>query len=235
MQPSLVVSSKLMQQVLTDGFVDSDLGHPAPGYQVSKRVFDIVLASLLLIVCLPVMLLIGVAVKLDSPGNIFYCQYRVGYRGKSFRMLKFRSMRPERRNRYIPIAFPDRRRALKVDGDPRITSVGRILRRTSLDELPQLVNIVRGEMSFVGPRPELPELVAQYRLPHYCRHMVVPGLTGWWQIHGRCLRTNECLPAEDLDYKLADDLFYLAHRSFGFDTRVLLLTVPVVISGRGAT
>jgi lipopolysaccharide/colanic/teichoic acid biosynthesis glycosyltransferase len=144
-------------------------------------------------------------------------------------------MRPERRNRHIRIDFPDRRRALKVDGDPRITRVGRILRRTSLDELPQLLNILRGEMSFVGPRPELPELVAHYRVPHYSRHTVVPGLTGWWQVHGRCLRGDGCPPADDLERKLADDLYYLEHRSLGFDARVLLLTVPVVMSGRGAT
>jgi lipopolysaccharide/colanic/teichoic acid biosynthesis glycosyltransferase len=202
---------------------------------VSKRVFDIVLVTLLLIVFFPVMLLIALAVKLDSPGAVFYRQYRVGYRGKPFCMLKFRSMRPERRNRRVPIDFPDRRRALKVESDPRITSFGRILRRASLDELPQLVNILRGEMSFVGPRPELPELVARYRLPHYNRHTMVPGLTGWWQVHGRCLRSDGCVPADDLDCKLADDLYYLEHRSLGFDTRVLLLTVPVVMSGRGAT
>jgi lipopolysaccharide/colanic/teichoic acid biosynthesis glycosyltransferase len=150
-------------------------------------------------------------------------------------MLKFRSMRPERRNRRIVIDFPDRRRALKVESDPRITRVGRILRRTSLDELPQLLNILRGEMSFVGPRPELPELVAQYGGSHYIRHAVVPGLTGWWQIHGRCLRGDGCVPADDLDCKLADDLYYLEHRSLVFDVRVLLLTLPVVLTGRGAT
>jgi lipopolysaccharide/colanic/teichoic acid biosynthesis glycosyltransferase len=226
-----------MHQVLTDAFVDYDplVGRPAPGYLVSKRVFDILLASLLLIAAVPVLLLIALAVKLDSPGAILYRQHRVGYRGKSFCMLKFRSMRPERRNRCTLIDFPDRRRALKVGSDPRITRVGRILRRTSLDELPQLLNILRGEMSFVGPRPELPELVAHYRVPHYIRHAVVPGLTGWWQVHGRCLRSDGCVPAEDLDCKLADDLYYLQHRSLRFDARVLLLTVPVVMSGRGAT
>jgi lipopolysaccharide/colanic/teichoic acid biosynthesis glycosyltransferase len=181
------------------------------------------------------MLLVALAVKFDSPGAVLYRQYRVGYRGKSFCMLKFRSMRPERRNRNIFIDFPDRRRALKVQSDPRITRVGRILRRTSLDELPQLLNILRGEMSFVGPRPELPELVAHYRLAHYMRHAIAPGLTGWWQVHGRCLRSDGCVPADDLDCKLADDLYYLEHRSLRFDAIVLLLTVPVIMSGRGAT
>src|ERR1700757_4848973 len=111
-----------MQQVLTDGFIDPGplLGRPARGYLVSKRIFDILLASLLLIVSLPVMVCIGLAVKLDSPGAVLYRQSRVGYRGKPFRMLKFRSMRPERRNRPMPIDFPDRRHALKVTSDPRI-------------------------------------------------------------------------------------------------------------------
>jgi lipopolysaccharide/colanic/teichoic acid biosynthesis glycosyltransferase len=196
---------------------------------------DIALASLLLTICFPLMLLIALGVMLDSPGSVLYCQDRIGYRGKSFRMLKFRSMRPERRNRPVDIAFADRRRALKVKSDPRITRAGRFLRRTSLDELPQLVNILRGEMSFVGPRPELPELVTHYRAPHYSRHSMVPGLTGWWQIHGRCLRSDGCVAADDLDSKLADDLYYLEHRSLGFDARVLLLTLPVVLHGRGAT
>jgi lipopolysaccharide/colanic/teichoic acid biosynthesis glycosyltransferase len=226
-----------MQQFLLDAFENAEplVGRPAMGYLVSKRVFDIVLASLLLSVSFPVMLLVALAVKLDSPGAVLYRQYRVGYRGKSFCMLKFRTMRPERRNRRMLIDFPDRRRALKVESDPRITRVGRVLRRTSLDELPQLLNILRGEMSFVGPRPELPELVAHYRMPHFMRHAVVPGLTGWWQVQGRCRRGTGCVPADDLDCKLADDLYYLEHRSLGFDARVLLLTVPVVMSGRGAT
>ncbi len=226
-----------MHQLLTDAFGDSNplLACPAPGYLVSKRAFDIVVASLLLIVCLPVMLLIVLAITLDSPGDVLYRQDRVGYRGKSFRMLKFRSMRPERRTQSVAIAFADRRRALKVRTDPRITRVGRVLRRTSLDELPQLLNILRGEMSFVGPRPEIPELIAYYRAAHYSRHTMVPGLTGWWQVRGRCVRSDGCGPADDLDSKLADDLYYLEHRSLGFDARVLLLTVPVVMLGRGAT
>jgi lipopolysaccharide/colanic/teichoic acid biosynthesis glycosyltransferase len=226
-----------MQQVLTDAFADSDprLGRRAQGYLLSKRVFDILLASLLLVVFFPAMLLVALAVKLDSPGAVLYGQNRVGYRGKSFRILKFRSMQPERRKRSVPIDFPDRRRALKVERDPRITRVGRILRRTSFDELPQLLNILRGEMSFVGPRPELPELVAHYRAPHYIRHVAVPGLTGWWQVNGRCLRSDGCIPGDDLDSKLADDLYYLEHRSMWFDARVLLLTMRVVLSGRGST
>ena len=220
-----------MHHAAVDAYFDS--GADAR-YIVSKRVFDLLLASVLLIVLISVMLLIALAIKLDSPGTVLYRQDRVGYRGRPFRMFKFRTMRAERRVRSIPISFPERRRALKVANDPRITRVGRILRRTSLDELPQLVNILSGEMSFVGPRPELPELVARYRAQDFARHAVVPGLTGWWQIHGRCLRGDGCDPADDLDCKLADDLYYMEHRSLGFDARVLMQTLPVVVSRRGA-
>jgi lipopolysaccharide/colanic/teichoic acid biosynthesis glycosyltransferase len=178
---------------------------------------------------------IALAIQLESPGPVLYVQDRAGYRGRTFHMLKFRTMRAERRLRCVPIQFPDRRRTLKVRDDPRLTRVGRFLRRTSLDELPQLVNILRGEMSLVGPRPELLELVTHYRLQHCLRHTVTPGVTGWWQIHGRCFRPDGCAPHEDLEVKLADDLYYLEHRSLSFDVKILLLTVPVVLRGRGAS
>jgi lipopolysaccharide/colanic/teichoic acid biosynthesis glycosyltransferase len=194
-----------------------------------------VLASVLLIVLLPVFILVALAIALESPGPPVYVQRRAGYRGRTFSMFKFRTMQADRRVHCSPIDFPDRRRTLKVSNDPRLTRVGRFLRRTSVDELPQLVNIVRGEMTFVGPRPELLELVAQYRPPHYLRHAVTPGVTGWWQVHGRCLRPDGCAPQEDLEVKLADDLYYLEHRSLSFDLKVLLLTLPVLVRGRGAT
>jgi lipopolysaccharide/colanic/teichoic acid biosynthesis glycosyltransferase len=148
--------------------------------------------------------------------------------------LKFRTMQRDRRVRSVPITFPDRRHSLKVRNDPRITRVGRVLRRTSLDELPQLMNIMHGDMTFVGPRPELPELVARYNPSHHLRHTMLPGITGWWQIHGRCSRPDGCASKEDLALKLADDLYYLEHRSLGLDLKILMLTVPVVFRGRGA-
>jgi lipopolysaccharide/colanic/teichoic acid biosynthesis glycosyltransferase len=206
----------------------------AVAYRASKRFFDLVLASVLLIILFPVFILVALAIELESPGPAVYVQRRAGYRGRTVFMLKFRTMRADRRVRCSPIKFPDRRRTLKVSNDPRITRVGRFLRRTSVDELPQLVNILCGEMTFVGPRPELPELVAHYRQPHYLRHSVTPGMTGWWQINGRCSRPDGCPPQEDLEGKLADDLFYLEHRSLGFDLKILLLTVPVLLRGRGA-
>jgi lipopolysaccharide/colanic/teichoic acid biosynthesis glycosyltransferase len=205
------------------------------GYRAAKRILDLALAIALLILLLPVFILVALAIQLESPGPVVYEQSRAGYRGQIFRMLKFRTMRPDRRVRCSPIDFPDRRRSLKVSNDPRLTRVGRFLRRASVDELPQLVNIVRGEMTFVGPRPELLELVAHYRAQHYLRHAVTPGLTGWWQIHGRCARHDGSEPQEDLAGKLADDLYYIEHHSLALDLKILLLTVPVVLRGRGAT
>lgn len=194
-------------------------------YAATKRVADLALATLLLAILLPVCVLIAVAIALDAPGAVLYRQRRIGYQGQSFTMLKFRTMLADPRVRCAPI--------VKVQNDPRITRVGRVLRRTSLDELPQLVNVLRGDMSLVGPRPELPELVAEYGPSHHLRHVMLPGLTGWWQIHGRRLRPDGCPVHDDLDTKLADDLYYFEHRSLGFDLKILLLTLPVVLYGRG--
>lgn len=200
-----------------------------------KRCLDLALASVLLIALLPILAAISVAIMLDSPGPVLYVQDRTGFRGRVFPMLKFRTMRPDRRVRQVPISFTDRRQAWKVRDDPRITRVGRVLRRTSLDELPQLLNILHGDMSLVGPRPELPELVARYDALHHLRHLGMPGITGWWQVHGRCTRPDGCGLEEDLAVKLADDMYYLQHRSLGLDLRILFLTIPIIVRGRGAT
>jgi lipopolysaccharide/colanic/teichoic acid biosynthesis glycosyltransferase len=199
-----------------------------------KRSLDLALATLLVLILLPVFAVIAIAIAVDSPGPVLYIHERAGFRGELFPMFKFRTMRADRRVRQIPITFPDRRRALKVRHDPRITRVGRVLRRTSLDELPQLFNVLRGEMSFVGPRPELPQLVQHYSSIHYLRHLGTPGITGWWQVHGRCVRPDGCGIEEDLAVKLAEDVYYLQHQSLVLDLRILLLTVPVIIRGHGA-
>src|SRR5689334_15712776 len=186
-----------------------------------KRSLDVALAALLLLALLPVLVVIAIAIVMDSPGPILYVHERAGFRGKFFRMFKFRTMGPDRRVHQVPIAFPDRRKALKVRHDPRITRVGRVLRRTSLDELPQLLNVLRGDMSLVGPRPELPQVVEHYRSVHQLRHLGMPGITGWWQVHGRCLRRDDCGIEEDLAVKLAEDVYYLQHQSFAMDVRIL--------------
>jgi lipopolysaccharide/colanic/teichoic acid biosynthesis glycosyltransferase len=140
-------------------------------------------------------------------------------------MIKFRTMVTRNADGPVPI---------KQERDPRITRAGHFLRKTSLDELPQLWNVVRGDMSLVGPRPELVEMLPYYRPEHYLRHRAIPGLTGWWQVNGRCRRRLGCSPEEDLQLKLADDLEYLQRRSFLFDLHLLVKTIPVVLTGRGA-
>jgi len=199
-----------------------------------KRVFDVTVSLLLLTLLFPVMALITMLVMMDGQGPVFYRQHRVGYLGRRFVMLKFRTMVRDRRTRNESINFPDRRRALKSDRDPRITPLGRLLRKTSLDELPQLFNVIRGDMSLVGPRPEMVDMLQYYRPEHHVRHHAFPGLTGWWQVNGRCRRASGCSPEEDLRIKLADDLHYLEHRSFVFDLQLLAKTIPVVVTGRGA-
>jgi lipopolysaccharide/colanic/teichoic acid biosynthesis glycosyltransferase len=200
-----------------------------------------VVASLLVLL-LPVFLVISLLIRLESPGPVLFRQPRIGWRGNTFTMLKFRTMKPDRRktmkpdrrNAERPFQRTDRRQSFKSVGDPRVTPLGQFLRRSSLDELPQLINVLRGEMSLVGPRPEQVEMLRYYRPEHYRRHAAVPGLTGWWQVNGRCERGNRARPEDDLARKLRDDEEYIKNRSFWFDVRILLLTVPVVLRQRGA-
>lgn len=161
------------------------------GYnRLIKRAFDLVLASVSLVFALPLMLLITLAIRLDSPGPAIFRQERVGENGRLFTMLKFRSMVIDADTRRPEVVRTTSNGTIlhKQANDPRITRVGRFLRRTSLDELPQLFNVLRGEMSLVGPRPELPFLVARYEPWQRQRLTVPPGMTGWWQINGRSER-----------------------------------------------
>jgi lipopolysaccharide/colanic/teichoic acid biosynthesis glycosyltransferase len=192
----------------------------------SKRVLDLVVAVTLLVCVWPLLLVIAVAVKLDSPGPALFWQERVGYRGRRISIVKFRTMRPDRRKRADPPPGPDRRRAHKSKSDPRVTRLGRLLRRTCLDELPQLWNVLRGDLSFVGPRPELPEIVARYEPWQHARHTVKPGLTGWWQVNRDDVRPMHL--ATELD------LFYLENQSLWLDLWILWRTLGVAIRGRGA-
>ncbi len=197
-------------------------------YHGAKRALDVVVAVLLLLALLPVLLLIGLAVKLDSPGPVLFRQPRIGRYGRPFHMLKFRTMRADRRTRpgQPPPGMPERRRAHKTAHDPRITPLGRFLRRTSLDELPQLWNVLRGEMSLVGPRPELPEIVGQYQPWQHLRHLVTPGITGWWQVS----RDGTCLMHEATEL----DLYYVYHQSLKLDFLILARTLGAVVRGRVA-
>ncbi|HWB28858.1 MAG TPA: TIGR03013 family XrtA/PEP-CTERM system glycosyltransferase, partial [Vicinamibacterales bacterium] len=192
---------------------------------MSKRSLDVVLASIGLVVGLPLMAIIALAVRLSSPGPILYRQRRVGLRGHIFQVYKFRTMRDDAEAATGPVW------AAK-DGDARVTPIGRTLRRTRLDELPQLWNILIGEMSFVGPRPERPEFVKDLTrdIPYYGqRHVVRPGLTGWAQV-----RYTYGASTEDALQKLQYDLYYIKNLSIGLDLYIMFETIKTVVLQRGA-
>ena len=189
-----------------------------------KRLIDIFLAFVGLLVTLPVLLLVAVAIRLDSPGPVLFRQRRVGWMGRPFELLKFRSMHVE--------AERDGGAQWAVQDDPRVTSVGRIVRKIHFDELPQMINILRGQMSFVGPRPERPEFVGPLTESihfYHLRHYVLPGITGWAQVnypYGASL--------EDARRKLQFDMYYVCNASPLLDFRTLLRTVRVVLFRQGS-
>ena len=193
-----------------------------------KRALDLALGSVLSIVALPVIAVAAVLVKLDSPGPVFHRAVRVGRGGRKFTFLKLRSMQKDAEElRGLLLHLNESQwPAFKLTNDPRVTRVGRLLRKTSLDELPQLWHVLQGHMSLVGPRPPFPEEVERYE-PWMLRRLAVrPGLTCLWQISGR----------SDLSFEewMRLDLEYVDRYSPAMDARILLLTVPAVISGRGA-
>ncbi len=196
---------------------------PGQGWNaVLKRSFDLVFSALGLVVLSPVLLALALWVRLDSPGPVLYAQERVGMNGRRFRMLKFRTMRVDAEAGGTP--------GWTRPGDPRRTRAGRVLRPLSLDELPQLWNVLRGEMSLVGPRPERPMYVEQFRasVPRYMlRHHVKAGLTGWAQVHG--LRGDT-----PLDRRIEYDLYYVRNWSLALDVKILLLTLVRVFRDASA-
>lgn len=198
------------------------------GQRVAKRLFDFIVASILLIVASPLMLLLVLIVKLDSRGPVFFRQERVGIEGSHFAMLKFRSMVVDAEERLKDLAEQNQGSGLlfKMKDDPRITRVGKVLRRYSLDELPQLINIVTGSMSLVGPRPPLPREVESYEHDVRRRLLVKPGLTGLWQVSGR---SN--LSWQD---SVRLDLYYVENWSLAGDLIILLRTVRAVFKSTGA-
>ena len=199
-----------------------------PPYSAVKHAIDVVVACGLLVALSPLLLSIGIAVFLTMGGPVLFRQRRIGLHGREIAVWKFRTMLADRRasNQGPPTSIVDRRRRHKTRCDPRVTPLGRFLRRTSLDELPQLWNIVRGDMSLVGPRPELPAIVANYEEWQHARHAVRPGLTGWWQVNR---------PADRLMHEVVElDLYYVENVSFALDVRILAKTVTAVIRGTGA-
>jgi exopolysaccharide biosynthesis polyprenyl glycosylphosphotransferase len=193
-----------------------------------KRVLDLAVASIALVVLAPALVLIGMIIKVDSAGPILFTQLRAGRNGRPFRMRKFRTMVSDAEKQLAELVPFDSLRdpMFKLPRDPRVTRVGRVLRRTSLDELPQLVNVLKGDMSLVGPRPEQVELVGRYTADQLFRLAVKPGLTGPMQVYGRGRLTFE--------ERLAVERDYIENLSVGRDLRILALTLSAVASGRGA-
>jgi exopolysaccharide biosynthesis polyprenyl glycosylphosphotransferase len=194
-----------------------------------KRALDVVLSALILVLLAPLMGVIALLVKWSSPGPVFYRSLRVGEGGRTFPMLKFRTMYQgaDRREAELISETEDGKLLFnKRPDDPRVTPIGRFLRRYSLDELPQLYNVLKGEMSLVGPRPELPALVERYEPWQRKRFTVPQGITGWWQISGRGNKAKY-LHTED-------DLYYIQHYSLWLDLRILARTLSAVIRGEGA-
>ena len=199
-----------------------------PYQRLMKRMLDVLLGSIALVLAFPMMAIIVIAIKLDSPGPAFFKQRRVGEKGELFGMFKFRSMVVDADDLLSEIVekTTDGRIIHKKPNDPRITRVGRFIRATSLDELPQLFNVLKGEMSLVGPRPEMPWLVQRYE-PWQCKRFAVPqGITGWWQVNGR----SEKMMHEHTE----EDLYYIQNYSLLLDLQILWKTVGAVIKRSGA-
>ena len=196
--------------------------------QAGKRLFDFISAGIAMVLLSPVFIVLGVMIKLDSPGSVFYLSRRYGRRGRKFHMYKFRSMAKN-----ADKSLKEMRHKNEVDGpifkmknDPRVTRLGRMLRRYSLDELPQLINVLKGDMSLVGPRPFPVEESQKFEYNHMERLAVKPGITGLAQIRGR----------SDLSFYrwVKWDLWYVNHWSFGLDLKILWWTIPAVFKGKGA-
>ncbi|MQA90705.1 MAG: exopolysaccharide biosynthesis polyprenyl glycosylphosphotransferase [Gemmatimonas sp.] len=230
--PSVVAASELRTEVMRVGACTLVRLHPArlqlPALLV-KRGFDITIAALLLVLLSPVMLVIAIAIKLNSRGPVFFRSRRVGLGGRPFYMWKFRSMFRDAIGRERELAhlniYPNG--TFKIANDPRVTRVGRFLRRTSLDELPQLFNVIVGEMSLVGPRPSLEGDVDRFQSHHFERLSVIPGMTGPWQVSGRNLIT-------DFDQIVKLERAYIRSWSLLLDAKILLRTLKVVVRGDGA-
>lgn len=190
--------------------------------RVIKRVADIVFSSLILIILFPLMIVIAILIKLTSPGPVFYKQKRLGLGGEEFEMLKFRSMKVDAEKETGPIwASKD---------DERVTRIGRILRRFSLDEIPQFINVLKGDMSIVGPRPERPVFIEEFRkkIPKYMlRHKMKAGITGWAQVNGWRGKTS-------LEKRLEHDLYYIENWSLAFDLKIMWLTLWKGLMGKNA-
>ena len=196
--------------------------------RMTKRAFDVLVTLVSMIAALPAMGIIALLVRLTSPGPIFYRAKRAGENGRIFEMLKFRTMvhNADQLLSQVAMQDPQGNTIFKVQDDPRVTPLGRFLRKTSMDELPQLFNVLRGDMSLVGPRPEMPVLVDQYQPWQRKRFAVPQGMTGWWQIHGRS--------DKPMHLHTEEDLYYVQHYTIWLDLQIIMKTIWVVLRGKGA-
>jgi sugar transferase (PEP-CTERM system associated) len=222
------VMERLLGKLSLDGLHPSNLifthGFKVKAiHQISRRLVSMIISFVALLICLPFVPLIILAVRLSSPGPIFFRQTRVGLGGRHFSVIKFRTMRQDAEAHGAVWATQD---------DPRITKLGKFMRKTRLDEIPQLWNVLRGEMGFVGPRPERPEFVEMLssQIPYYeFRHMIRPGITGWAQV-----RYKYGASIEETKRKLEYDLYYIKHLSLGLDLLIMFETIKTIILRRGA-
>lgn len=194
-----------------------------PWQEVIKRIFDIVFSFLVIVLGMPFWILVAIFVKLDSPGPVFYTQPRVGKNGRIFKIFKYRSMS------YQPVPV-DQKWTSK--NDPRVTKFGKFIRKTHLDEIPQFLNVLFGDMSVVGPRPEQPKFVDEFsrQLPYYNRrHKVRPGITGWWQVTSQGYE----LSIDEVKHRIKDDFYYIENMSIKLDIEIVIRTVWCVLKGHG--
>jgi lipopolysaccharide/colanic/teichoic acid biosynthesis glycosyltransferase len=218
-------------QVKISHLSENDLGSLIPNisYTSVKRATDIIGALILIPICVPLFALIALLIRLDSSGSAFFIQERMGYQGRTFRMIKFRTMRERRQSQGT---IENREDAMTRCDDDRITRIGRLLRKTRIDELPQVFNVLRGEMSIIGPRPEACSLSAWYEaeLPFYpYRHIVRPGITGWAQVN-----QGHVTDVSDVLEKLRFDFYYIKNISLWLDLLIALKTLRVIVHGIGA-
>ena len=198
-------------------------------YDILKRFIDIIIGTIGLIVCIPIFIIIGIAIKIDSKGPVFFKHKRIGKHGKKLEIYKFRTMienAEEAMKNFTEEQKKEFAENFKLENDPRVTRVGKILRKTSLDELPQIINILKGEMSIIGPRPVVKSELEKYGSNQDKFLSVAPGLTGYWAANGR----------SDVSYeeRMALELYYVNNRSLILDMKIFFKTIWSVLKGRGA-
>ncbi len=211
-----------------DAFLLRGVSSRRTGVKTAQRILDAIFSALLLLVLCPLFGIIALLIKWDSPGPVLFKQMRVGQDGVEFPFYKFRSMISDAEAKRHLLEMQNERTGpvFKMRNDPRITRVGRVLRKFSLDELPQLLNVLKGEMSLVGPRPAIPAETEKYTPRQRQRLICLPGVTGLWQVSGRASLSFE--------RSIELDLYYIEHQSIGLYFRILLMTIPAVLSGDGA-